>query len=516
MASAANSGGRGLLAAFLASAACGPAPPAGGPSEAAGALGAVEVERLLADVAALAGPEMDGRRPGTAGNDRAVAFVAARFAALGLASAPGTTDFAQAVPFTRWTPGPMAGLEVDGLPVPFEGILGSAAGEVSGELAFVGYGITSPPFARADFPDCPLAEGGHDDYAGADVSGRLVVVLRGLPNGSSATCPTAAGLCDEQSGGACAPQRLVTKVRNAAAHGAAGVLLVARGDAPTAPVPLLGDPELGSPPTSPVLFADRAALAQKLPELDAWVRAADAGAIHRPTGFVGRLLVTATSLPGAVDNLLAVLPGVDPDPRTREEVVIVGAHLDHLGSTPWSGLVYPGADDNASGVAVLLELARLLASAPPPRRTLLFAAWNAEESGVLGSCHYVTAAPAYPLAQTIAAFSLDMVGRGDGSGLRLAGVDAEPPLPILSRMRDQAAARGYHELAVTTGPGTRSSDHVCFADAGVPAVWATTPPLAAHADYHSPADLPAQVTAANLAAAARLMHATLAAYAWEE
>jgi len=109
-------------------------------------------------------------------------------------------------------------------------------------------------------------------------------------------------------------------------------------------------------------------------------------------------------------NVLGLLPGVDP--LLRDEIVIVGAHYDHVGVDP-EGTIYNGANDNASGVAVMLEIARLWqAQGYRPARSVLFAAWDAEEQGLYGSKHYVSK-PIYPLDRTVAYLNLDMVGVGD-------------------------------------------------------------------------------------------------------
>jgi Zn-dependent M28 family amino/carboxypeptidase len=104
--------------------------------------------------------------------------------------------------------------------------------------------------------------------------------------------------------------------------------------------------------------------------------------------------------------VLGILPGSDP--ARRDEAVVLGAHYDHLGTR--DGRVHPGADDNASGVAALLEIARAFAAAPrSPRRTLVFAFWTGEEEGHLGSRFYLRS-PRWPLAQTAAYLNLDMIG----------------------------------------------------------------------------------------------------------
>ena len=207
-------------------------------------------------------------------------------------------------------------------------------------------------------------------------------------------------------------------------------------------------------------------------------------------------------------NVLGVIPGTDP--ALLHEVVMVGAHLDHLGGTA-GGTIYPGADDDASGVAVVLELARAFAqSATRPRRTLLFAAWNAEELGLLGSCYYAEHDPLFPLGDTVAAIAVDMVGQGNERGLDLYGSSARPAPEIIAVARGAARAAGI-ELAVGAPGVSDGSDHLCFAEQGVPAVQAMTP--GPHRGYHSSLDTVDLIGSENLRAALELVFVTAQAYA---
>jgi len=188
-----------------------------------------------------------------------------------------------------------------------------------------------------------------------------------------------------------------------------------------------------------------------------------------------RLAVTPTAW---ATNVLGVLPGSDPE--LRDQVLIVGAHLDHVGSLP-DGTIYPGANDDASGVAVLLEIARLWQEKGyRPRRTVLFAAWDAEEMGLLGSQHYVVN-PAFPLSDTLAMLQLDMVGGGRGYYLDVSG-DELRDAAILAHLENAA---GQVETRVTLTRYVPSSDHDSFHRLGIPAVWLS---WEGAADLHLPTD----------------------------
>ncbi|HXV20767.1 MAG TPA: M20/M25/M40 family metallo-hydrolase, partial [Desulfuromonadales bacterium] len=195
-------------------------------------------------------------------------------------------------------------------------------------------------------------------------------------------------------------------------------------------------------------------------------------------------------------NVVGVLPGSEP--KLAGQSVVVGAHYDHLGRG-WPGgrredlgQVHFGADDNASGVAVLLELARVLAPGPPPERSIVFAAFAGEEAGRLGSRHYVTAMKRFPAAKAIGMLNLDTVGRlGKGKLFVLGGASAMEWPHIF---RGAGFLTGVEiEMAVME---IAASDQASFHEAGVPAVQLFSGP---HLDYHRPTDTAEKLDPAGLA-----------------
>ena len=187
---------------------------------------------------------------------------------------------------------------------------------------------------------------------------------------------------------------------------------------------------------------------------------------------------------GTGRNVIAFLRGDDPD--RRSEIVIVGAHYDHLGRGPFGSLepesrdIHNGADDNASGVAAMLEVADRLTAGPRPARSILFIAFTGEEFGLLGSAHYARQ-PTQPLERTVAMLNLDMVGRlGDGK-LIVYGVDTAAEWEELVR---GAAADVGVEVAFS-GSGYGPSDHTSFYAQDVPVLHFFTN---VHSDYHKPSD----------------------------
>ena len=191
----------------------------------------------------------------------------------------------------------------------------------------------------------------------------------------------------------------------------------------------------------------------------------------------------------SMKNVIGVIPGTDPD--LREQSVVVAAHFDHLGIAGRSeeypyGRIHPGADDNASGVAVLLEVARLLAKDFKPARTLVFVAFDGEEQGLLGARDYAESMKRWPIGKAHSMINLDTVGRlGDGKLLVLGSGTATEWRHIAMGI---GFTTGVESTCVSDDPG--GSDQVVFQEHGVPAVQLFTGP---HEDYHRATDTPDKV-----------------------
>jgi hypothetical protein len=201
-------------------------------------------------------------------------------------------------------------------------------------------------------------------------------------------------------------------------------------------------------------------------------------------------------------NVVGVLRGIKPE--WADSSVVVGAHYDHLGVR--IDTAYPGADDNASGVAVLIELARQMATSGKPSRTVIFVAFNGEESGLTGSKRYVASGGSWPAAKAIGMVNLDTVGRlGKGKILVLGSHTAGEWIHIV---QGAGFVTNAPVEAVMSDPG--GSDQKSFTDAGVPAVQLFTGP---NSDYHQPTDTADKIDADGLvkvAAVAREIVAYLA------
>jgi hypothetical protein len=435
---------------------------------AAGALVPPGAAELAAHVHALTAPEMEGRASGTPGGDRAARYLADRLAAMGIAAGGEGGTFFQAFAVGR---GARLAAEtaldrLGAAPAAFapgrdfvpHG--GSLAGEASGDVVFVGYGIAA-------------SGGGDGDYAGVDVRGKVVLALDGGP----------AQMGDLQ------PSRL-DKLISARRRGAAALLLV--GD----PLPSLEETAVAVRLVSAAITraAADALLAPAGQTVSGLVAALSRSRapISFATGARVRVRVGIEREERRAANVIGVLPGRDP--ALRAEAVLLGAHYDHLGRA--GGVVYPGADDNASGAAVVLGLARAFAAAGGAPRTLVFALFAGEEIGLLGSAHY-TRHPALPLDRTAAMLNFDMVGRMKNERLDVSGVASGSGLRA---MVTGAASGGGVDLALHDAPFS-PSDHASFYAAGVPVLFFHT---GGHDDYHAPGDTADKINAAGMAEIARV------------
>ena len=479
--------------------------PGGLPAPLAAAVDQLDAARMGATLAALADPARQGRGLGTPGLAASVAQVRRALAATGFR--PLGPSWEQAVPLREVAPAPgRVDLRIGGRTFAFRGgrdavLPAVAPGTLAGDLVFAGFGIQEPSL-------------GHDDYRGLSVRGKVVVFRAGTPAGEAWRTGERKARWDSDRPADRYDARLALLEKLGAR---AAIALepgldqrLAAGQEPPLPYFLAapGVPGSGEPP-----------LARLTPNPDL-LRALEAGGPGRATLAVRGRLRTLREV-----NLLGRLEGSDP--ALRREAVLLGAHLDHLGMP--AGRVHPGADDNSSGVAALLELARVLGQAPVrPRRTLLVAFWTGEEEGKFGSGHYVRH-PRWPLEATRAYLNLDMIGHpwtaadlqdlardtglGPGHPL-LQDLDlarfAEPGLsdrdPALGPILRQAGLGTGMNLHLDWTDGRHGgSDYRDFARRGLPFVRFFGSYFPA---YHTPGDTADQVDPAQVQRMARLVLAT--------
>lgn len=435
------------------------APPSG--AELARAAERITAASAFHTVEVLAAPGMQGRLSGTEGYRRASDWIVSEVRKAGLRPPDAFPDYRQ--PFTHG----LAGIESASLMLlPGEGtkekesgpvaaklledfapMVNGGSGDVTAEVVFVGFGFRAPSEGR-------------DDYAGVDVKGKVVLALRGEPE---------KGEWKEHRSSA-------ARTKTAASQGAAGFLLV-DGAVISTNVSLSRDlPEAFLSEA----FADRLLASQKMTVAELRKVLVKGGTASFATGRGVRLSVKG--LPWrevTTHNVVAVLPGSDPS--LRGEYVLVGAHLDHVGEWP---RLNPGADDNASGSATLLEVARAAASLKErPRRSLVFVWFAGEEMGLLGAEHFASHPPA-GLGPCTAVLNLDMLGTG--TGLYVAGGENFPRIRVaLEKARDLLAPG----LGLKSGRirGEGRADHAPFFEKGIPAV-SLFSSGAEHHGYHTPDD----------------------------
>jgi aminopeptidase YwaD len=421
---------------------------------------------LKASVESLTAPGMDGRRSGSPGGDLAARQIAEWLREAGLKPGGESGSFFQSFVVTTATRvAPGTALAVNGrmldLGHGWSPHGGSARESASGEVVFVGYGLSAPT-------------AGYDDWAGVDVRDRIVLALDGVP-------PHLAGVSSSR----------LEKLIAARRAGARALLLVAD------TLPTLGATAAGVRVVSATLTS-AAADALLAPAGTSVARLAGTIAQRRAPAS-GPLPGTHADIHVALEladrhavNVVGILPG--DDPSLADEALVIGAHYDHLGLS--GGAVYPGADDNASGTAVVVGLARAFAAAGPRPRTLVFALFGAEEIGLVGSGRYVKA-PAMPLARTAAMLNFDMVGRLRDGTLTVGGVESGSTLRAV--VSDAARATGVKPTLRDSPYGP--SDHSQFYGGGTPVLFFHT---GGHADYHRPSDTADKIDAAGMARIARL------------
>jgi hypothetical protein len=444
-------------------------------------------DRILRDVAWLADPERQGRGVGTPGLEQASRYVEGRMKTLGLAPAGdgGTFEQRVAVP-TGVRVEPSTAVAIDGAPAPADGYAPfafSSSGKASGEVVLAGYGIVSK-------------ERGIDDYKGVDAKDKIVLVHRFVP----VHMP---GHADPSSDDRRRLGDVRFKAWVAREHGARALIVV---DWPERVHggPVSKDPE---PPEAPL-----PGLSVEGPADDAGIpvvalrRAAAARAV---AGLERRGRVTASvevqlaRTQAEAFNVVGRLAAQAPD--RRDGVIVLGAHVDHLGLggpgslEPDSHAAHLGADDNASGTATMLEIARGLAQHPERlRRDVVFVAFTGEETGVIGSTLFTKTPPgALAMNNVVAMVNLDMVGRMQNSRLMVLGGESAPEWAGLVQPACDAAGIACQ----ISGDGYGPSDHMPFYAAGVPVLFFFTGP---QPDYHKPSDTADKINAAGAAQVARI------------
>jgi Tol biopolymer transport system component len=430
-------------------------------------------DRTMRDVTWLADPAREGRGVGTKGIEEAGAYVEHAMQAAGLAPA-GTEGYRLPFDATTKVTG-TASLALGGKSVAADDVQPltfSASGAVEGPLVDAGWGIVAD---------------GWDDYAHLDVKGKIVLVRRFVPDDPKFEKPD-----DKRRMG-----DLRKKAWVAREHGAKGIVVVDLAkDQEEARFPELGadvagDAGIVAAIGSRKLLAPVADALKKRARVSVKLEVTLKPETARAFDVVGRW-------PAKVEQGQGKLPGV----------IVVGAHYDHLGYgghdslAPGEHVVHPGADDNGSGTAALLEVGRLLAAKPGLRRDVVLVAFSGEEMGVLGSTWFVKhPPPGLAPGDLVAMLNMDMVGRLRDNALQVFGTETATEWPdLLQRECDAAHVDCVH----APGGGFGASDHSPFYGAGVPVLHFFS---GVHTDYHKPSDTADKLNAAGMAQTARIVAA---------
>jgi len=430
----------------------------------------------------LASNEFAGRLTGDRGYTEAAKWAASKFKEWGLDPLGAKEGYLQPFPspYTIVDEADMTLLLSHGdlalkAPDDFMPLLFAASGDTTAGLVFAGWGISAPAL-------------GYDDYAGIDPAGKFVLCFRGTPDNENEAFEE----YDQHR----------TRMQTAKNKGALGIIYIY--DKPNAHPN--GDwidgfmPAMISEPVADSLFAEKgltcAAIRKGL------------GESKKPASFaLGARVeyrVASRHFPAGIGyNIAGIIEGSDP--KLRNECVVIGAHFDHCGSH--MGMIFPGANDNASGSAVALEIARAFASLETkPKRSIVFALFGSEEQGLIGANYFTEHFPAR-FTKIAGMFNFDMVGEGDGAS---CGYTPEPP-ELLAALEDANARVGtLRRKWEIKHVGVRSSDFAPFFQKGAPCVacFSNGPHLA----YHETGDTIYRINPDILADIARL--GFLASYRW--
>jgi len=465
-------------------------------------------ELLAQHINYLASDSMKGRNTPSPELDRAAGYIAGEFAFLGIEKVNGS--YFQEIPMytrnldpgncllkiTMGQEGKTFRLKDDY--IPFEM---TADTLVKSSLVFAGYGITAP-------------EHGYDDYAGMDVRGKIVLVMKHEPGEKDSTS-CFDGINDSRY------SLLTTKVENAMKHGAIGMLVVTdplnhlilapqgypwpglSSFLPQDNLPVEMSREEGNIPVVHVGEAVIACLLGSVDSLKHIQRRIDGA--YSPCSFsldqsICELGTGLTVHSLVAKNVIGYLEGRDTE--LKKEYVVVGGHYDHVGfmknHKEGEDYIFNGADDNASGTAGVLAVARAFAAmGRKPERSLVFILFAGEEKGLYGSKYYCQK-PLFPLEKTVVMLNLDMISRNGRDTLQIDGLKQNPDLAALM-------LKGADSFKMKSIAGKedlfKRSDHYNFYKKGISAVDITS---GLHGDYHTVRDNPASVDPLKAATISRL------------
>ena len=469
---------------------------------------AINADEMLSHVAYLASDEMKGRDTPSPELDDCANYIANYFRSVGLQYVSNSTDNYQYFSLlkTRLAGEQQFSLSIDGVETNYQikddfvPLHLAANRTVTAPVVFAGYGISAPEYK-------------YNDYESIDAKGKIVLVFTSEPQEKD-SASVFNGIKETDH------SRLNDKVLNAIDHGAVGFIYVTNPNyrfrrppnywpslmknAPEDAIPLtLGEKEENKIVAVRIgkQLADdlMSATGKTMEEIH---QAIDDDLTPRSLELPGVTASITTYLESdsfKTQNVVAFWEGSDPE--LKHEIVVIGGHYDHVGARD-DTTIYNGADDNASGTAGVMAVAKAFASSEVrPRRSILFMCFAGEEKGLFGARYYAGTDPLFPIEKTIAMLNLDMIGRNDTSAVIIYGGTRSPDLKeAVTRANESFKLK----LDFNDDSRVGGSDHAPFFRKNVPYLFFHT---GLHDDYHKPTDTVEKIDSEKMAQIARVVFA---------
>lgn len=374
--------------------------------------------------------------------------------------------------------------------------------EVTAPVIFAGYGITAPEYK-------------YDDYERIDAEGKIVLVMKHEPGEEDSNSVF-------NGTGETLHSNISEKVSNAISHGAIGVLIVTdplnHGSLAPRGFPWPSLSKTLPKDALPMVLIDETKKRVPVVQVGEEIITSLFGNVDRlseiqsridsavqPSSFEFKEITLSLKTTTVVEdkssrNVVGYLEGADP--KLKEELVVIGAHYDHVGylkqHSDTADYIFNGADDNASGTAAVIAVAQAFGSSGPrPKRSLLFIAFAGEEKGLMGSKAYINK-PLFPLEKTVAMLNIDMIGRNGDDTLWMVNEVLSPDLSRINR--EENSRVGLHLLDEENLQG--GSDHMSFQNKGIPFLFYHS---GLHSDLHKVSDGPEKINSVKAARAAQLV-----------
>jgi hypothetical protein len=472
-------------------------------------LDAISADEMLSHVKFLAADEMMGRDTPSPELDSCAVYIENYFKSLGLKQVSTKADYLQYFSLlkTRLEGEQKFALTINGVEKPYKikddfvPIYLAANREVIAPVIFAGYGITAPEY-------------NYDDYKSIDAKGKIVLVFTHEPQEKDSTS-VFNGIKETDY------SKLNDKVLNAIDNGAAGFIFVNnpshRFRRPPNPWPSLmrNAPEEALPFTLGEKEENKIVAVRIGKQLAEDMMASSGKTMEEIYQLIDKdLKPQSMELPGVTatiathlesdsfktQNVVAFLEGSDP--KLKNEIVVIGAHYDHIGARDDS-TIYNGADDNASGTSGVMALAKAFGNCKErPKRSILFMCFAGEEKGLFGSRYYAGTDPLFPIENTVAMLNMDMIGRNDTSAVDVIGCTRSPDLKEIFLEANEAVKLKFK---FNDDRRVGGSDHASFFRKDIPFLAFNT---GLHDDYHRPTDTVEKIIPEKMAQVAKVAFAS--------